>query len=88
MMKVAIFNGELFWTPHFGTGLEIIEQHLLQQDEVFQFVCNGFLKECDQNMEGNPIKCDLCIQKRGIGSAPKRYQTSPSGYRLYVGKYL
>lgn len=28
-MKVAIFNSELFWTPHFGTGLELMENHFI-----------------------------------------------------------
>jgi hypothetical protein len=66
-MKIVIFNSELLWTPHFGTGLELMEQHLLQKHEVHHFVCNSFLKECDQNMEGNHVKCELCIKKREMG---------------------
>ena len=52
--KVAIFNSEIMWSPHIGTGLEIMQRHLDEGDEVIAFVCNAFFKHCDQNLNGNP----------------------------------
>ena len=51
-MKIAIFISEIMWTTHLGTGLEIIQKHLDAGDEVVSFVCNSFLGNCDQNLEG------------------------------------
>lgn len=67
LMQIAIFNSELLWTPHFGAGLEIIENHLLKGDRVSAFVCNAFLQQCDQNLQGKAFVCDLCCSKRAMG---------------------
>lgn len=66
-MKIAIFISEIMWTTHLGTGLEIIQKHLDAGDEAVSFVCNSFLGNCDQNLEGSKEICDLCINKRKKG---------------------
>ena len=66
-MRVGIFNNEIFWTPHFGTGLEIMEGHLQNGDEVYSFVCDGALRPCDQNYEKSIAKCKVCKKKRQLG---------------------
>ena len=62
--KVAIFNSEIMWSPHIGTGLEIMQRHLDEGDEVIAFVYNAFFKHCDQNLNGNPDTCKICVKKR------------------------
>lgn len=62
--KVAIFNSEIFWNTHLGTGLEIMQRHLDQGDEIIAFVCNDFFTYCDQNLKASPDICKICVNKR------------------------
>lgn len=65
--KVAIFKSEIFWTPHLGTGLELIQRHLDAGDEIISFVCNAFFQYCDQNLNGSSERCSICVKKRTKG---------------------
>lgn len=77
-MKVAIYSTHILWPTHFETDLEIIENHLLKNDEVFFYACNGELKHCElifENAEYTKAEyaalqqafCEKCIAKRHAG---------------------
>ena len=66
-MKVAIFISEIIWTSHLGTGLEILQREIDNKDELYAFVCNGFLERCDQNLEAQESVCTICVNKRKKG---------------------
>ena len=74
-MKIAVFSTHQNWTPHFDTDLEIIQNHLDKDDEVYHYYCNQELSPCDDIMysnqilnkkifEKNPATCTNCIRKR------------------------
>ena len=54
-MKIAVFSTHQNWTPHFDTDLEIIQNHLDKDDEVYHYYCNQELSPCDDIMYSNQI---------------------------------
>lgn len=68
-MKVAVVSSHVRWVTHFGTDLEIMQQHLNDGDEVIHLVCNGEMLPCDQNMHGSKDICCNCVHKRIVGTS-------------------
>src|SRR5215471_3531989 len=66
-MRIASFIPFPNWTIHFGTDLEIIQNHLDAGDEVEVIVCNSTLAICDTNPCHNLQDCLSCIGKRSRG---------------------
>jgi hypothetical protein len=67
--KVAFFHSHILWASHFETDLELID--LLNQDqiEIYNYVCDTALKNCDQNKNVTLSRCASCIKRRKTGLA-------------------
>jgi hypothetical protein len=66
-MRIASFVPFPNWNIHFGTDLEIIQNHLDAGDEVEAIVCNSTLAICDTNPSHSLQKCLSCVGKRWAG---------------------
>lgn len=66
-LKVAIFSPYATLVPHFGTELDIAQQHLDAGDSVEFFNCTGGLKNCDHNVDHTPERCLDCVGRREMG---------------------
>jgi hypothetical protein len=66
-MRIASFIPFPNWNIHFGTDLEIIQNHLDAGDEVEVIVCNSSLAICDTNPSHSLQGCLSCIGKRWTG---------------------
>src|SRR6266542_4339276 len=66
-MRIASFVPFPNWNIHFGTDLEIIQNHLDAGDEVEAIVCNSTLAICDTNPSHSLQGCLACIGKRRAG---------------------
>ena len=66
-LNVAIFSPYATVVPHFGTDLDIAQQHLDAGDSVEFFNCTGGLKNCDHNVDHSPDLCHDCIGRREMG---------------------
>jgi hypothetical protein len=74
-MRIVSFVPFPNWTFHFGTDLEIIQNHLDAGDEVEVIVCNSTLATCDTNPSHYLQYCLSCIGKR------------LAGFRLLSGRF-
>ena len=50
-MKIIFFNSHVLWPHHTETELELIQNHLNNNDQVFRVGCRGELSICDNNLE-------------------------------------
>lgn len=66
-LKIAIFSPYATVSPHFGTDLDIAQQHLDAGDDVEFFSCTGGLKNCDHNPDHLPDLCQACVGRREMG---------------------
>jgi hypothetical protein len=66
-MRIVSFVPFPNWNTHFGTDLEIIQNHLDMGDEVEVVVCNSYLRVCDTNPSHSLQGCLRCIGKRWAG---------------------
>jgi hypothetical protein len=66
-MRIASFVPFPNWNIHFGTDLEIIQNHLDAGDEVEAIACNSTLAICDTNPSHSLLGCLSCIGKRRAG---------------------
>jgi hypothetical protein len=66
-MRIVSFVPFPNWSIHFGTDLEIIQNHLDAGDEVEAIVCNSTLAICDTNPSHSLQVCISCIGKRSAG---------------------
>ena len=69
-MRIVSFVPFPNWNTHFGTDLEIIQDHLASGDEVEVIVCNSTLAICDTNPSHRLQACLSCIGKRSVGFRP------------------
>ena len=63
-MRVAVFAPYARWSPHLETDLEIVQQHLDQQDQVTLLSCDGEMRTCDVNPSHAAKPCRQCIGRR------------------------
>lgn len=66
-LRIAIVSPSATLVPHFGTDLDIAQQHLDAGDSVEFFNCTGDLKNCDHNVDHSPAKCLACVGRREMG---------------------
>ena len=66
-LKVAIFSPFATLVPHFGTELDIAQQHLDAGDSVEFINCMGGLKNCDHNINHAAASCVDCVGRRKMG---------------------
>jgi hypothetical protein len=66
-MKVVVLSFYSFSTPHFETELEIISNHLDNNDDVYVLHCDGLLQSCMQNPEKNLSNCYHCKTRFNAG---------------------
>ena len=66
-MKVFVFSTHPLWASHYETELEIIENHIKSNDEVFHFTCYGVLKSCDVNLKHDFGTCFRCSDVTNCG---------------------
>lgn len=66
-MKVIVISTHALWEVHYGTELELMQNHLDSHDEVVHVVCNGALKQCDANLRYDKHACYKCIDRRLVG---------------------
>ena len=66
-MKVFVFSTHPMWPSHYETDLEIIENHIDANDEIFHFTCYGVLKSCDMNLTHDFETCFRCADITNCG---------------------
>lgn len=66
-MKVLFFEPYATATPHFETALELIQDHLNNNDDVQLLHCDADLNSCEANQQHLLSVCAQCITRRGNG---------------------
>ncbi len=65
--RIAIISPCATLVPHFGTELDIAQQHLDAGDSVEFLHCTGGLKICEHNLNHSPAQCGDCVGRREMG---------------------
>lgn len=66
-MKILIYSPSVLPDRHFGTDLEIAQNHIDSGDEVHFFVCDTSMKYCEQNPYHTNNICYTCLRKQNHG---------------------
>ncbi len=73
-MRILFLEHYSQWVPHFGTTLELIEQHVEQGDEVCLVCCNRSIPTCDVNADHGLRSCATCwiARRQGLATLSRR----------------
>ena len=66
-MKILFVEPYTVNIPHWGTCLELMEEHLLKGDEIYFGGCYSDLSACDVNPDIDLKKCLMCIDREYEG---------------------
>ena len=66
-MKVLFFEPYACWVPHYGTCLELVQNHFNNGDEIYLLNCDSSIENCDINIEKNQFFCGVCKSRKRKG---------------------
>jgi hypothetical protein len=84
-MKTIHFLSHDWWTPHFETDLELLENHLSSGHDVLVVECGGKLPCCMRNAGHRFVECLYCQNRTANGL--KKLRRDPRHIKLMEGKF-